>query len=139
MQGFNLIIVFNNNYDKILLCERKKDPYKGLYNFVGGKIEKTETSIEAAYRELYEETNITKADIELTFFMKTDYYLDDLYLEVWTGQLKNDEIDINGDENRLFWSSLNDDFFDMNKYAGEGNMGHMLEILSYHRDKLIKK
>ena len=42
MRGYNVIVVYNENVDKILMCKRKKDPYKGLANFVGGKIEKNE-------------------------------------------------------------------------------------------------
>ena len=59
MRGYNVIVVYNENADKILMCKRKKDPYKGLANFVGGKIEKNENGLDAAYRELEEETTIT--------------------------------------------------------------------------------
>ena len=38
MRGYNIIVVYNENADKILMCKRKKEPYKGLANFVGGKI-----------------------------------------------------------------------------------------------------
>ncbi len=138
MQGYNLIIVFDKNRERILLCERKKNPYKGLFNFVGGKIENNESGLDAAYRELFEETNIKREDIELTLFMKTDYYLDNLYLEVWAGALNSDVILLE-EMNRLFWSSLDNDFFNMKKYAGEGNMGHMLEILNYHKDIILNK
>ena len=37
----------------------EKEPYKGMYNFVGGKVEEGETNDEAAYRELFEETGIS--------------------------------------------------------------------------------
>ena len=47
MQGYNVIVVFNENADRILLCRRKKNPYKGLYNFVGGKIELNESGFDA--------------------------------------------------------------------------------------------
>ncbi len=40
MQGYNVILVFSNNFDRLLMCKRKKDPYKGLNNLVGGKSEK---------------------------------------------------------------------------------------------------
>ena len=52
----NLIVVFNMDLKKVLFCIRAKEPYKGLYNFVGGKVEEDETNDEAAYRELYEKT-----------------------------------------------------------------------------------
>lgn len=38
MQGLNVIWVWNPAADKVLMCKRRKDPYKGLYNLVGGKI-----------------------------------------------------------------------------------------------------
>ena len=38
-QGYNLIMVYNKDRTKLLFCKRKKDPYQGLYNFVGGKID----------------------------------------------------------------------------------------------------
>ena len=39
----NLVIVFNKNRDKVLMCQRRKDPYKGKLNFVGGKVQKGES------------------------------------------------------------------------------------------------
>ena len=53
MRKLNLIVVFNTDFEKVLFCIRAKEPYKGLYNFVGGKIEEGETNDEAAYRELF--------------------------------------------------------------------------------------
>ena len=47
MRKLNLIVVYNNNLDKVLFCIRAKEPYKGLYNFVGGKVEEGETNDEA--------------------------------------------------------------------------------------------
>ena len=38
-RNVNIIVVFNQNKSKVLMCKRKKAPFKGLYNFVGGKIE----------------------------------------------------------------------------------------------------
>ena len=56
MQGLNVIWVFNPTNNKVLMCKRHKEPYKGLYNLVGGKIEPDEDGLAAAYRELQEET-----------------------------------------------------------------------------------
>ena len=47
MRKLNLIVVFNNDLEKALFCIRAKEPYKGLYNFVGGKVEENETNDEA--------------------------------------------------------------------------------------------
>ena len=54
MRKLNLIVVFSMNLDKVLFCIRAKEPYKGLYNFVGGKVEEGETNDDTAYRELFE-------------------------------------------------------------------------------------
>ena len=58
MRKLNLIVVFNKNLNKALFCIRAKEPYKGMYNFVGGKVEEGETNDEAAYRELFEKNSI---------------------------------------------------------------------------------
>ena len=138
MQGYNIIIIFNKDLDKILMCERKKDPYQGLNNFVGGKIEKGEHCQTAAYRELYEETSITRHDVTLVHLMDFTYYLDDIFVEVWVGNLTK-YIEVKDEINHLFWSDLDHNFFDLNIYAGEGNIGHMLEHVKMSKDKIFKK
>ncbi|CAM4265724.1 NUDIX hydrolase [Erysipelothrix aquatica] len=54
----NVVIVFNTDETDVLMCLRMKNPYLGLYNFLGGKKETQETDLEGAYRELYEESGI---------------------------------------------------------------------------------
>ena len=74
----NVIAVLDPKREKLLVCRRRKDPYKGLLNLVGGKINPGEEGIHAAYRELSEETGITERDITLTHLMDFLYYLEDL-------------------------------------------------------------
>jgi len=136
MQGYNVLMVYNKDMDKLLMCKRLKNPYKGLSNLVGGKIENGETGIEAAYRELLEETNISKEDIILHHLMDLKYYLQDCYVEVYVGRLKQ-EVSVSGDENILYWSDLDKNFFDISLYAGEGNIGHMVEQVNYVKDRLF--
>lgn len=135
MQSYNLIAVLNENGEKILFCKRRKDPYQGLFNLIGGKIEPGEAGLDAAYRELWEETSITKDDISLTHLMDFVYRLDDCMVEVYIGKL-NKPVSVQGEENELFWSGMNHDFFDQTRYAGEGNMGHIMEHLRMARKKL---
>ena len=135
MRGYNVIVVYNENADKILMCKRKKDPYKGLANFVGGKIEKNENGLDAAYREL-EETTITKDDIMLLHIMDFTYYIENYYLEVYVGKL-NKIVDVNGTENKLFWSTLDNNFFDETQYAGEGNIGHIVQHIETLKGELL--
>jgi len=136
MQGYNVIVVLNNERDKLLMCRRKKDPYKGLNNLVGGKIEPNESGIDAAYRELLEETNISSDLISLKHLMDFTYYYQNCYVEVYVGKLIQ-EVNVIGDENDLYWSALSHNFFDMNLYAGEGNIGHMLEQIKIYEKELF--
>lgn len=137
MLGYNAIVVLNENATEMLMCKRSHNPYKGLFNFVGGKIEKNEGGLDAAYRELYEETGITKNDIILSHLMDFTYHLDHCYLEIYVGKL-NKPVAVYGDENELLWSSLNENFFDAAQYAGEGNIGHIMMHVAMHRDELLK-
>ena len=68
MKRMNVIVVFDKELKNVLMCKRTKEPYKGLYNLVGGKIE-ADNSLEEAYRELEEETAISKKDISIEHFM----------------------------------------------------------------------
>jgi 8-oxo-dGTP diphosphatase len=131
MQGLNVIWVFNPTADKVLFCKRHKPPYLGLYNLVGGKIEAGEDGFSAAYRELREETSIT--EIELVHLMDFTYFLADACrVEVYVGKLKQ-EIDVHGDEKELVWFDVTENFFDMSRFAGEGNIGHIYEMIKMNR------
>ena len=126
MKKYNVIVVFDKNLKHTLMCKRTKEPYMGMYNLVGGKIEKENDGLNEAYRELFEETNINKNDVELKHFMNIEYVSFNKLLEVYYGVL-NKEVDLVEEVNKLEWVDVNDNFFDMTKYAGEGNIGHIIE------------
>ena len=127
MQGYNCIMVFNKEGDKLLFCKRTKDPYLGKYNLVGGKIEPEENHFHAAYRELQEETGIGRSDIILTHMMDFTYYNQDCFVEVYVGTLRGD-VTLREEKHPLgFLTLAEEDFFDLDKFADEGNIGHMVE------------
>lgn len=126
MKQYNVIVVFNKDITETLMCKRTKEPYIGMYNLVGGKIEKENDGLNEAYRELEEETNISKKDIDLSHFMNLEYIEFDKKIEVYYGILKSD-VELIEEVNKLEWVNINDNFFDMTKYAGEGNIGHIIE------------
>ena len=128
-RNVNIIVIFNQNKTKLLMCKRKKDPYQGKYNFVGGKIKPDEDHLQAAYRELQEETNITNKDVTLTHFMDFTYYLDDTLLETYVATLFKD-VNIHGDENELVWIDINEDFKDDSRFAGDGNIYHIIKVIA---------
>ena len=136
MKKLNVIMVYNNEENKILMCKREKEPYKGKFNLVGGKVEKNENELHAAYRELQEETGITDKDITLTHIMNFQYKMQDMELEVYAGKL-NKNVDLIEELNKLYWIDKNENFFDLEKYAGEGNIGHMVQQVEIYKDKIF--
>lgn len=125
MQGYNCIMVFCPDEKRLLFCKRTKNPYKGLYNLVGGKIEENENGFEAAYRELEEETGIDANKIQLNHMMDFTYYNQDCYVEIYVGKLK-DETLLYEEAHPLEWLSVDENYFDNSRFAGEGNIGHMV-------------
>lgn len=128
MKRMNIIAVLDHTGDKMLMCLRRREPYKGMYNLVGGKIEAGEAGIDAAYRELLEETGLTRDDAELIHYADLTYYTWQIQLEVYFGRL-NAPKNVYGEENDLYWIDMNENFFDTERFAGEGNIGHIVEEL----------
>ena len=116
LRKLNLIVVFNEDESKCLFCIRAKEPYKGLYNFVGGQVEEGETNDEAAYRELFEETGISREDIELDHFMDLNYFKYGNNLQVYYGTIKH-EVTLVEEKNKLEWVVLDDSLLDNNKFS----------------------
>ena len=74
------VVVLFNDKGEILLEERSDD---GYFDFPGGGIDLGETAIDAAKRELYEETGLIADELE--------------FFKVYTGEITH-YIYINGDE-----------------------------------------
>ena len=136
MKKLNVILVYNKEENKILMCKRKKEPYKGKFNLVGGKVEQGEDKLHAAYRELKEETGITENDIKLANIMNFQYIMQNMELEVYVGKLDK-EIKLVEEVNKLYWIDKNENFFDIEKFAGEGNIGHMLQQAEIYKNQLF--
>ena len=136
MKKYNLIVVFNDNLEKCLFCIRAKEPYQGLYNFVGGKVEEGETGEEAAYRELFEETGITSNDIEQDHFMDLNYFKYGNNLQVYYGILKR-EVELVEEKNKLEWVVINDELLDNNKFAGNYNIPHIIRQIKVYLENEV--
>ena len=131
MRKLNLIVVFDADLKKVLYCIRAKEPYKGLYNFVGGKVEENETNDEAAYRELYEETGISNKDIELDHFMDLNYFKYENNIQVYYGILKH-EVTLVEEKNKLEWVTLSDELLDNSKFGGNYNIPHIIRQIKVY-------
>ena len=131
MRKLNLIVVFNETLNKTLFCIRAKEPYKGLYNFVGGKVEENETNEEAAYRELFEETGISNKDVKLDHFMDLNYFKYENNLQVYYGILKH-EVNLVEEKNKLEWVAINDELLDNSKFVGNYNIPHIIRQIKVY-------
>ena len=131
MRKLNLIVVFNKSLKKVLFCIRAKEPYKGLYNFVGGKVENGETNDEAAYRELFEETGISSNDIELDHFMDLNYFKYENNIQVYYGILSH-EVKLVEEKNKLEWLDINEKLLDNNKFGGNYNIPHIIRQIKVY-------
>ena len=131
MRKLNLIVVFNKSLNKVLFCIRAKEPYKGLYNFVGGKVEDDESNDDAAYRELFEETGISNNDIELDHFMDLNYFKYENNIQVYYGVLEH-EVNLVEEKNKLEWVLINEELLDDNKFAGNYNIPHIIKQIKVY-------
>ena len=131
MKKINLIVIFNASLDKVLFCVRAKEPYKGLYNFVGGKVEENESNDDAAYRKLFEETGISNKDVELDHFMDLNYFKYQNNLQVYYGIL-NHEVNLIEEKNKLEWLTINDEMLNNSKFAGNYNIPHIIRQIKIY-------
>lgn len=107
---FTLTLVFNKETSKVLMCYHNK---QNIHNFIGGKVNDCECPIAASYRELEEETGITKDDIKLEFLQQEN-------CATWQGNcwsmyimvgVLNKDVDLKEEENGLYWVEVHDEEF----------------------------
>ena len=91
-------------------------------------MESGESPEDAAYRQLQEETGISRRKTRLYRLMDMRYYHQDLLLQIFVGQLHED-ITLVEEANPLLWLSLDDeDFTDKDRFAGAQNIAHIINI-----------
>ncbi|MBQ8556004.1 MAG: GNAT family N-acetyltransferase [Clostridia bacterium] len=142
MRRFNIILVVDAAGENILMCRRVKPPYQGMYNLVGGKIEPGEDDLHAAYRELREETGVTAADVTIRHFVTFCYSegcsgFPATELQAYVGRLRR-EVTLVEEKNPLLWMPLTEDFFDVDRFSGEGNIGHVLQSVQRYQPQLLE-
>ena len=137
MKKYNVSVIFDKSGKKLLMCHRAKEPFKGKLNFVGGKVEPNEAEDDAAYRELFEETGISRNDISLTRVMDFKYYILNMELEVYSGKLKKD-IMLKEEINKLLWVDRTENFCDSDRFAGNCNIEHIIRQVELNKDINLK-
>jgi len=108
----SVVLVIERADGKVLQQERLKQPYYGFWGFATGKIRWSETVLEAAARELMEETGL-EADLrEAGVFHKMDYdketgeFLEDKYFMIVHGTNPRGELIEDDEGHHNEWLSL---------------------------------
>lgn len=115
-----LSIVINPEHDRVLMCYHNK---QHMWNFIGGHVEECEDSMDASYRELEEETGITREDIELMFVRHesvSSSWCSPWMMYVTTGVLKK-PVELKEEKNNLKWIELTDFKTIVDESFGFGN------------------
>lgn len=146
-----LVRMFREKEDPLyLFCRRMKDPWKGLYNFVGGKVEDGELPWDCAIRELKEETGLEVDNLDL--LCRLTYYFNDGNvacntddgLNLWVYAINvNKDTYVTPEKNPLLWLPLSYYFSHRREFAGEGNVGMLIEyyerIIKHENEKTKTK
>lgn len=140
MKRYVVIFIFNKSKDKVLLMKRKKQPYIGKYNGIGGKIEGSEAVIECCIRETFEETGIliTKPKHLVTYIYPEtlEFANNEIELNVFYDSI--DEVSIEENEEGSFnWKDLAfAEDFENRELAGHANIALFVrEILEIEQIK----
>ena len=75
-------LCFVKKEDKILMINRNKPPFMGIWNALGGHLENNETPQQCALREIYEESNIIVDNATLISVSTWNYDDDEIYVYV---------------------------------------------------------
>lgn len=81
-------LCFVKKDNKILMINRDKPPFMGMWNALGGHLEENETILQCVIREVYEESNIKINDAELISISTWNYDDDEIY--VYVSELSQD-------------------------------------------------
>jgi 8-oxo-dGTP diphosphatase len=81
-------LCFVKKEDKILMINRNKPPFMGMWNALGGHLEEGETPSQCAVREIYEESNVLVNNAKLISISTWNYDDDEIY--VYVSELEKD-------------------------------------------------
>lgn len=131
MKEYVVGFVFNEQLNEVLMLKRSKEPYRNLFNGIGGKVEANECFEDAMNREWKEETGLQDTP-EFTF-LNTLTFGNGITLHAFYGIYKKEfapiQVPINSDEGQINWIDIyKENLFNAAhpRMAGEGNIAYFL-------------
>lgn len=110
MLKYTICFIKRKNEDKLLLLNRCKSPNMGLWNGVGGKIERNESPYEGIEREILEETGVYPEKIIFAGNALWKSNRGDSGMHIFIAELSNDTSLLNTpiqvDEGVLDWKDI---------------------------------
>lgn len=104
----NVCFIQNPSKDRLLLLKRNREPLKGLWTGVGGKVEFFEDIRESVVREVQEETGLSVVHLKCAGILKTilEGTHSSWILFIYTAVAES-ELTIRCDEGELKWVLMN--------------------------------
>jgi mutator protein MutT len=131
MQDVVLVILYQN--DRFLLAQRAiDDGFGGKWTFPGGKINHNETTIDAVYRELYEEVGVKGQRFRLLCNTQTpQYHIHIFYCDQWTCELRPSDPEIIG----MGWFTLSEIYMIEKSLAPvvSDNLGYISYLTQHYK------
>ena len=131
LKEYVLGVVFSFDKKEILLMKRKKDPYNGLINGIGGKVESTETHLAAMKREFGEESGLSIDSIkEIEHMMSISFPEEILHAYFIKLKTKVNLVVEENHEGTYFWEVITNKLLDCNNndLAGEGSLSYFIKF-----------
>ncbi len=139
------LVVFNKDYSKVLLAKRKGEAdYDGVYSFIGGKMETTDTDLRAGIkREVTEEIG-TDVQIEVLLdFSFNEFYRkksgDSMVLPHHIARYLGGEIKLSDEYSDFAWVNVDDiDKFEPKIDTVASIVQKSKKVIGYFEDKFTE-
>lgn len=122
-------LCFVRKDNKILMINREKPPFMGMWNALGGHKEDNESALQCAIREIYEESNVLVDNAKLISISTWNYDDDEIYvyLSDLADDFKIENYPIKINEGII-------DFKDINWIINEKNYGIIDDLRLFLKD-----
>ena len=120
-------LCFVRYQDKILMINRDKAPFMGMWNALGGHLEDGESVSDCAKREIYEESGVVVKDLTLFSISTWNYDDDIIYVYLSSIDSINNNYPVRTEEGII-------DFLDIDWILNEKNFGVVPDLRLFIKD-----